>query len=324
MCKISIIVPVYNVEQYLEKCINSILAQTFRDIEILLVDDGSTDNSGEICDNYAKIDPRVKVIHKENGGLSDARNAGIKLAKGEYIGFIDSDDYIDEDMYEFLYTNIKKYNADLATCGIYDVHKDKEIKKLPYFAKLIDREEAIELVLDAKIIVANAVNKLYKKDLFNEVLYPKDTIAEDAAVILQIINQCNRIYADTTQKYYYYHRANSITSRKFTKKDLDIIDVWKANEKWIIDYYPSLYEKAHTRVCWSYFVILDKLVLIKEKEFDKEKKEIRKYLMKNIMFILKNKRLTMQRKLSTLLLIFGTNVYKLPVKYKYEKIKTIN
>ena len=100
--------------------------------------------------------------------------------------------------------------------------------------------------------------------------------------------------------------------------------MWKANEKWIIDYYPSLYEKAHTRVCWSYFVILDKLVLIKEKEFDKEKKEIRKYLMKNIMFILKNKRLTMQRKLSTLLLIFGTNAYKLPVKYKYEKIKTIN
>ncbi len=104
MCRISIIVPVYNVEKYLKKCVDSILGQTFTDFELLLIDDGSTDNSGSICDELAKTDNRIKVIHKENGGLSDARNIGIEVAKGDFIGFIDSDDYIDEDMYAFYIT----------------------------------------------------------------------------------------------------------------------------------------------------------------------------------------------------------------------------
>ncbi|HDV0860284.1 TPA: glycosyltransferase, partial [Enterococcus faecalis] len=126
MPKISIIVPVYNVEKYLEKCVRSILAQTFTDFELILVDDGSPDSSGAMCDQFAEQDQRVKVIHKENGGLSDARNAGIEIATGEYLGFVDSDDYIADDMYELLYTNIVKEDADLSICGIYDVYEGKE------------------------------------------------------------------------------------------------------------------------------------------------------------------------------------------------------
>ena len=122
MCRISIIVPVYNVEKYLKKCVDSILGQTFTDFELLLIDDGSTDNSGSICDELAKTDNRIKVIHKENGGLSDARNIGIEVAKGDFIGFIDSDDYIDEDMYAFLYNNILKYDAELSMCEIGRAH----------------------------------------------------------------------------------------------------------------------------------------------------------------------------------------------------------
>lgn len=125
MPKISIIVPVYNVEKYLEKCVRSILAQTFTDFELILVDDGSPDSSGAMCDQFAEQDQRVKVIHKENGGLSDARNAGIEIATGEYLGFVDSDDYIADDMYELLYTNIVKEDADLSICGIYDVYEGK-------------------------------------------------------------------------------------------------------------------------------------------------------------------------------------------------------
>ena len=124
MPKISIIVPVYNVEKYLEKCVRSILAQTFTDFELILVDDGSPDSSGAMCDQFAEQDQRVKVIHKENGGLSDARNAGIEIATGEYLGFVDSDDYIADDMYELLYTNIVK-DADLSICGIYDVYEER-------------------------------------------------------------------------------------------------------------------------------------------------------------------------------------------------------
>ena len=125
MPKISIIVPVYNVEKYLEKCVRSILAQTFTDFELILVDDGSPDSSGAMCDQFAEQDQRVKVIHKENGGLSDARNAGIEIATGEYLGFVDSDDYIADDMYELLYTNIVKEDADLSICGIYDVYEER-------------------------------------------------------------------------------------------------------------------------------------------------------------------------------------------------------
>lgn len=125
--EISIIVPVYNVEKYLDKCVNSILNQTFQDFELILVDDGSPDNCGEMCDDYAARDKRVTVIHQVNGGLSAARNAGIEIAKGRYLGFVDSDDYIAEDMYELLYNNLKNEDADLATVGFLDVYAGKNL-----------------------------------------------------------------------------------------------------------------------------------------------------------------------------------------------------
>ncbi len=124
---ISIIVPVYNVEQYLEKCVKSIIRQTYKNIEIILIDDGATDSSGKICDKLKLKDNRIKVIHKENGGLSDARNAGLKVAKGEYIGFVDSDDYIKEDMFETLYNLNKKYNSEISIVSYYEICKDKLI-----------------------------------------------------------------------------------------------------------------------------------------------------------------------------------------------------
>ncbi|WP_407856662.1 glycosyltransferase family 2 protein [Enterococcus hailinensis] len=324
MCEISIIVPVYNVENYLEKCINSLISQTIKDIEIILVDDGSTDKSGEICDKFAKIDSRIKVLHKKNGGLSDARNFGIDYAKGKYLGFIDSDDYVDRDMYEFLYSNIKNSGSDMSTCGIYNVHKGKDIQKLEHYSRVVNSKEAIDLVLDGNILVANAVNKLYKKDLFKEIRYPKGKVGEDAAVIFDILDSCNQVHIDTTQKYYYYHREGSITSKKFTKSDIDFIEIWEINESWINNKYPDLYNKAHTRLCWANFVVLDKLVFSKNKEFQKEKRNIRSFLTNNFLFIMKNKRLTKQRKLSMILLMCGLSFYKLPVILQYKKIKAVN
>lgn len=163
MPKISIIVPVYNVEKYLEKCVRSILAQTFTDFELILVDDGSPDSSGAMCDQFAEQDQRVKVIHKENGGLSDARNAGIEIATGEYLGFVDSDDYIADDMYELLYTNIVKEDADLSICGIYDVYEGKEPVEKQQQYIVLDKVAAMKMILEAKVVSVHAVNKLYKK-----------------------------------------------------------------------------------------------------------------------------------------------------------------
>lgn len=137
MPKISIIVPIYNVEKYIEKCIQSILNQTFSDFELILVNDGSTDSCGEICDKYKKLDDRIIVIHKVNGGLSSARNAGIDIARGEYIGFIDSDDYIHEKMYEILYNNAITYNSDIVICKKEMFMKKRKMNKIIKLMSLI-------------------------------------------------------------------------------------------------------------------------------------------------------------------------------------------
>lgn len=152
MPEISIIVPIYNVAQYLHKCVDSILAQTFTNFEVILVDDGATDNSGAICDAYAEQDSRVKVIHKVNGGLSDARNAGIEVAQAPYLGFIDSDDYISREMFQLLHDDIVREQADLAICGIYDVYGDKAPRQKPHTYEVLTREAATIKIFEGNII----------------------------------------------------------------------------------------------------------------------------------------------------------------------------
>ena len=173
MAKVSVIVPVYNVEKYLKQCLDSIVDQTLEDLEIVLVDDGSVDSSGTICDEYAKKDSRIEVIHKANGGLSDARNVGISKAKGRYIGFVDSDDYIKEDMYEILLNLIKKYDADVSICNLYDVIDGNEcIRNKENGIREYSRLDILKEVLLDKNIQSYAWNKLYEKELFDEIKYP--------------------------------------------------------------------------------------------------------------------------------------------------------
>ena len=163
MPEVSVIIPVYKVEKYIHKCIDSVLNQTFRDIQVILVDDGSPDNCGHICDEYSKADKRVSVVHKENGGLSDARNAGMKYAEGNYILFVDSDDYIEHDMIEYMYSRIKDSDADMATCGIYEVYSDRieEQKREPDF--VCSGEEAFRCILQGHTIRGEVWNKLIRK-----------------------------------------------------------------------------------------------------------------------------------------------------------------
>lgn len=324
MCKISIIVPVYNVEKYLKKCVDSILAQTFKDFELILVDDGSPDNSGAMCDQYAKEDARVKVIHKENGGLSSARNAGIEAAKGDYLGFIDSDDFIATDMYELLYTNSIKEDADVSICGIFDVFQGKEPKVLPAKYIVADKKEAMKLVLEAQLISVHAVNKLYKADIFQSIRYPEGMITEDAAVILAILDQTKKVVIDTAQKYYYYHRDNSISSNRFSVKDLDTINVWKTNEEWIATRYPELNLVAHTRVCWAHFIVLDKILVSNEERNFSGTKEIVRYLRENYIFTMKNPYFTRNRKIAATLLKINRQLYKRVAILEEEKHKSKN
>ncbi|EOS8043420.1 glycosyltransferase, partial [Enterococcus faecium] len=278
MCEISIIVPVYKVEPYLRKCVDSILAQTFTDFEVILVDDGSPDNSGKICDEYASKDSRVRVIHKKNGGLSSARNAGIDVARGKYLGFVDSDDYIEKDMYELLYDNIVKEQADLSICGVYDLYANREPKILKTQYMVLSKIEAMKMILEAKVVSVQAWNKLYKKEIFDTIRYPEGVITEDAAVILPVLDKTEKVVIDTQQKYYYFHRENSITSSRFGEKDLDTINVWKENEIWIKERHPELSSVAHTRTCWAHFIVLDKIVISNRERNYKGTKEILNFL----------------------------------------------
>ncbi|NTJ52570.1 glycosyltransferase [Enterococcus faecium] len=319
MCEISIIVPVYKVEPYLRKCVDSILAQTFTDFEVILVDDGSPDNSGKICDEYASKDSRVRVIHKKNGGLSSARNAGIDVARGKYLGFVDSDDYIEKDMYELLYDNIVKEQADLSICGIYDVYEGKKPVNKPTIKKTVTATEGLLLILHGNIISVHAVNKLYKRELFSTLRYPEGKYHEDSFVIVDLLDRCKKIAIDSKQKYYYYHRLDSINTETFSAKQFEFIEAWVINENKLRGRGKKIEEAAHQRVCFANFLVLDKIVTAKATNLPETKKIVH-YLRNNFLFIMRNRIFTKSRKLSMLLLLFSIHLYKFPFELRRKKL----
>ena len=223
---ISIIIPVYKVEKYLEKCIQSVINQTYENLQIILVDDGSPDNCGKICDEYAKKDHRIEVIHKSNGGLSDARNKGLEIAKGEYIGFVDSDDYIEAGMYEVLYNLLKQYNADVSICNFYTVSQGKiSIKNADNGINEYNRIEILKEILLDKNIQSYAWNKLYKKELFDEIKYPIGKKYEDIGTTFYLLEKCNKVVVTGKSEYYYINRQDSIVNNVTESTITDYIEL---------------------------------------------------------------------------------------------------
>lgn len=222
---ISIIVPIYNVEKYLEECLNSIVSQTYVNLEIILVDDGSTDSCGLICDEWARKDKRIKVIHKDNGGLSSARNAGIEISAGEFITFIDSDDIVHKDMIKELYNCfVVNHNTQIAGCGYCEIksNEDIPINLNKSDTVYLSGTQAIELMLNPKENFNVVVwNKLYRTVLFKSVRYPEGYNHEDMFVMPRLLNE-SRIVAYTPSQYY-FHRYNpdSIVHRKYNIKSQD-------------------------------------------------------------------------------------------------------
>ncbi len=221
--KISVIVPIYNVEMFLPKCIDSIITQTYKNIEIILVNDGSTDGSGNICDEYANKYDNITVVHKKNGGLSSARNAGIEIACGDYLAFIDSDDYIAPEMLELLYATILNDNSDMAICGYICVNeKGEEVSPGKNVSdEVLTREKAYEKLCEHNntgYIIA--CNKLYKKKIFNDIRYPLGKMHEDEFVIHHVFNKCDKISCIQKVLYFYLQRQGSIM-KKNNIKNLD-------------------------------------------------------------------------------------------------------
>lgn len=244
---ISVIIPVYNVEKYVVYCVKSILRQTYKKLEIILVDDGSTDKSGVLCDSLADFDDRIVVIHKTNGGLSDARNAGLNIAHGDYYGFVDSDDYIEEHMYERLLHSCAETKSEIAMCGRYIVHEDTDDKR-PLFAKnaisVFSRTEAVRNLLLSQDCDVAAWDKLYKSELFEGMRYPVGVLHEDMNFTIRLFHKCTSIVHIGTPEYNYLVRRNSICRQKFSAQKLDLYEQAKLGKNFADENYPELSKEA--------------------------------------------------------------------------------
>lgn len=244
---VSVIVPVYNVEKYVERCIQTLLEQTYSNIEIIIIDDGSPDNSGLICDYYASRDERIKVIHQANQGLSGARNTGIEAAKGQYLSFVDSDDWVSTEMVGFLYNHLKQYDAQISVCGT-EICSDKghvayhsdNLEEICVFT----REEAMRELLDDHKIRNVSWNKLYKKELFNGVRFPVGMVFEDIATTYQLIDKAQRVVYSGRPLYCYYKSDQSIIRSSFSVKKFDKVTALKKRAEFYKTRYPKLADKA--------------------------------------------------------------------------------
>ncbi len=225
---VSVIVPVYNTEKYLVRCVKSIVDQSYKNLEIILVDDGSTDNSGDLCDKLAESDDRIKVLHKQNGGLSDARNAGIEMALGSKVCFIDSDDMIDLRYVELMKNACDEYGAEIAQCGFKRFSNENEIRKV------IEQSDRVKFcIADSTDVINNmsvsdiiACNKLYDVALFKGIRFPKGRIHEDLATTYKIFDRVKKIIVVDEDLYFYYVNPEGITGSKIKNNRIDLLTIY--------------------------------------------------------------------------------------------------
>lgn len=260
---ISVIVPVYNVEKYLDACVESIVNQTYKELEIILVDDGSPDRCPEMCDAWAKKDSRIKVIHKENGGLSDARNCGMKVATGEYIGFVDSDDLIHPQMFEKLFDVISKTNADIAQCNYIKfsdyLSVNFECNSQKNDVIILNSHDAVNDLLKGKTIDTISCNKLYKSYVALKVDFEVGRINEDVLWTYRVIASCNIIASFDEKLYWYYQREDSIMNCEYSEKKLDALYALSKRAQEIKTSFPDLYplaERNYSGVCMYHYQMI--------------------------------------------------------------------
>jgi len=298
---ISIIIPVYKVEPYLRKCVDSVIAQTYTNLEIILVDDGSPDNCGKICDEYAEKDKRIVVIHKENGGQSDARNAGLDIMKGEYVAFVDSDDYVELDMFEKL--SAQANNAEIVMCGIYCDYENKKSKKELLFKEKTNlaRMQALQLFFSGKI-AGHSFNKLFTKSLFKDIRYPIGQIYEDIPVIRQCLLKANRIIYIAEPLYHYFLHSNSSVSKSGYKDFMRIFEELDIHLKISEDSFNGKFNsEIKGNQLSSAFWVLSRL--LKQKNVHRNEAETMKIIIKNNFKYLSYANISKKAKFSCLFIV---------------------
>lgn len=243
---ISVIVPIYNVEKYLQKCVDSIINQTYKNLEIILVDDGSPDNCPKMCDDYAEKDSRIKVVHKENGGLSDARNVGMEVATGEYVSFIDSDDYISLDFYETLLETIVDNDSDIVECGVVKFYENEKFDKYNDDLKVTnyDTVDALDGLISESPFKQHVWNKLYKSNIALDIPYAVGKLNEDEFWTYQIFGKAKKVTRINKTMYYYFQRGSSIMGNGYNIKRLDALEGKMNRQAYIEKNFPILTTKA--------------------------------------------------------------------------------
>lgn len=314
---ISVVVPVYNVEKYLNRCIDSILIQTYDNIEVLLIDDGSTDGSAKICDKYMKKDKRVTVFHKKNSGLSDARNVGIKRAKGIYITFVDSDDSIEVDMIEYLLFLIEKYNTKMAICSHNIVLcEGKYIKSLGNNKEeILSAENCIKKMLYHKDVDTSAWAKIYHKSLFKNIEYPKGKLFEDIGTTYKFFLESKNIACGYKNKYNYYIRKNSIVTKTFYEKKLDLLEMTDQMGKDVLKIFPDLKKAVLRRRVYARFSTLNQMINVVN--YEKERKSIISFIRKEGYKVLIDLSAPNRDKFAIILVYLNEKLYE----YIWKKIK---
>lgn len=302
---ISLVIPVYNVERFIPKCMETVLTQTYENYEVILVDDGSTDSSGRLCDEYAARDSRVKVYHKPNGGLSDARNFGIQHANADLVSLIDSDDYITEDYLEYLYEIMEKYDADISWANFAIVDEQSRAwteKKTQYREEKFNTEQALECACYRSI---GSDTKLYRKNLLLSHPFPVGRLYEDMATIYKVLGECESIAHSDKVIYFWVQRRGSIMHSPVSEKQYDVFI--SANE--LLDYiqynYPNIEIAAKTRYVSAANGFMTRLFLYSNGEKKKHFYRVRNYVKSFLWPVIFNKKAGLKIKMGAFLIWLG-------------------
>lgn len=246
--KISVIVPIYGVEAFLPKCLDSLLAQTYPNLDIILVEDGSPDQSGIICDRYAEKDQRIRVIHKKNGGVSSARNIGLAAATGDWIGWVDADDWIEPDMFAYLMENALRHQSDIAVCSRWEEYKEGSRFRGWKGKRLLCTEESLQELLRNDSMQNYLWDKLWKKKLFENISFAEGKTFEDVAVVYQLFAKADTILCLPEGKYHYLQRHGSIVNDTSMKNKLDYYIAVKQRYEFILENFPQLLELSKAEI----------------------------------------------------------------------------
>ncbi|MBR1795985.1 glycosyltransferase [Candidatus Saccharibacteria bacterium] len=307
---ISIILPIYNVESYLSRCLDSVITQDYQNLEIILVNDGSTDNSLQICQEYQAKDPRIKLINQSNAGLSAARNKGISVAKGEFISFIDSDDYVESNYISHLYHLIEKDGSDFSAVK-HNIIRGQHIEPAcSHKIYLLSPHETLEMMLYDEDFNVSAWGKLYRKTLFKDIRFPEGMLFEDSATTYKLILAAKSISFDSIPLYNYIIRDNSITTRDFTLKNFDLITATQQMGLDILKVYPDLQKAVSRRVMYAHLSVLANLACSNQSSNHEYVSRLLDYIKTHRREILKDHRIPKRDRYALFLLKFGYRSFR--------------